>query len=104
MYSLESFALLEEKNIFIHYDIEHYDDGCNLNFSIEFRDYPRAQTYWYNDNHEFGDIVDAMKASLAMAFWYAEDPERIKSLNGTYTEGRDMDIQLNTFMQPFIKH
>ena len=104
MYSLESFALLEEKNIFIHYEIEHYDDGCNLLFSIEFRDYPRTQTYWYNDNHEYGDIIDAMKASLAMAFWYAEDPERIRSINGTYTEEKSINIQLNEFMEPFRKY
>jgi hypothetical protein len=81
-YDLTSYTDLENKNVFIHYDIEHYDDGCNLCFSIEFRDYDQ-QTYWFNDNHEFGNIEQTMRSSIELAYWFLEKPERINGFKLT---------------------
>lgn len=81
-YDLTSYTDLENKNVFIHYDIEHYSDGCNLCFSIEFRDYDQ-QTYWFNDNHEFGNIEQTMRSSIELAYWFLEKPERINGFKLT---------------------
>ena len=81
MMNLSEYAELEKQNVYIHYSL----DGCNLNFSIEFRDYERAQTGWYNDNHDFGDVADTMEASIHMAKWYLAKPERITLINSSYT-------------------
>ena len=34
--TLETYKFLEENGVFIHYTPEHYGDGSNLNFSIQF--------------------------------------------------------------------
>ena len=81
-YDLTSYSDLENKNVFIHYNIEHYSDGCNLCFSIEFKDYDQ-QTYWYNDNREFGNIEQTMRSSIELAFWFLEKPERINGFKLT---------------------
>lgn len=81
-YDLNSYTDLENKHVFIHYDIEHYDDGCNLCFSIEFRDYGQ-QTYWFNDNHEFGNIEQTIRSSIELAYWFLEKPERINGFKLT---------------------
>ena len=92
MTNLESYTLLEEKGVFIHYIPEHYKDGTNVNFSIEFildrEKLKRIQTGWYNDNHEFGNVYQTMIASVKLAFWYLEDPKRIQLINSGYN---DMD-------------
>jgi hypothetical protein len=75
-----------------------------LNFSIEFRDYERAQTSWYNDNHEFGDVADAMEASVRMAKWYLAKPEQIKLINSAYTpEYIKFSDELSLFVTSLIK-
>ena len=88
MIDLESYSLLEEKGVFIHYSPEHCKDGTNTNFSIEFipnRDeMKRTQTGWYNDNHEFGNTSQTMIASVKIAFWYLEDSKRIQLINSGY--------------------
>jgi len=74
---------LEESGIFIHYTHEHYNDGINLCFSIEFKN-QNTQTGWYNDNHEFGGIGETMYKSIQLALWYLEDPKRIELINSGY--------------------
>ena len=81
--TLDTYRELEEKGVYIHYLPEHYNDGSNLNFSIEFRKH-KTQTGWYNDNHEFGDVSDTMYKSLQLAKWYLEDPKRIDLINSGY--------------------
>jgi hypothetical protein len=107
MISLESYALLEEKGVFIHYGPEHYSNGSNICFSIEFildrkaftkkigkkpidelgkEKLTREQTGWYNDNHDFGNATQTMVASIKLAFWYLEDPTRILLINSGYND------------------
>lgn len=101
--SLDSFRDLESKNVFIHYSVEHHTDGCNLNFSIEFKDYTRAQTGWYNDNHEFGDVKQTMESSIRLAYWYLENPRRIELINSYYTdEYREYNKECGLFLNNFI--
>lgn len=101
--SLDSFTDLESKNVFIHYSLEHYTNGRNLNFSVEFRDYPRAQTSWYNDDHEFGDVRQAMETSIRLAYWYLDNPRRIELINSHYTdEYKEYAIACGVFLNNFI--
>ena len=70
----------------IHYGLDEYDDGNNLCFSIEFLNYKykdghNQQTYWFNDNHEFGDEDRSRECSIKIAEWYLEDPWRIEMIN-----------------------
>ena len=60
---LKTYQLLETQGVFIHYSPEHYSDGSNLSFSIEFVK-QKTQTYWYNDNHEFGNVSETILSSL----------------------------------------
>ena len=83
---LSTYKSLEENGVYIHYVHEHYTDGTNLNFSIEFKNH-NTQTGWYNDNHEFGDVYETMVKSVQLAQWYLEDPKRIELINS----GWDMD-------------
>jgi hypothetical protein len=104
MMNLSEYAELEKRNVYIHYSVEHYGDGCNLNFSIEFKGYKHAQTAWYNDNHEFGDVADAMEASIRMAKWYLEKPERIMMINSAYTpEYIKFNDELSIFITSLTK-
>ena len=80
---LETYKLLEENGVFIHYIPEHYKDGSNLNFSIQFTK-QNTQTAWYNDNHEFGDVYETMDRSLQLAKWYLDEPSRIDLINSGY--------------------
>jgi hypothetical protein len=77
---LSSLKTLEDNGVYIHYVPEHYKDGSNLNFSIEFTKY-KTQTGWYNDDHEFGDVYDTTVKSLKLAQWYLEDPKRIELID-----------------------
>ena len=79
---LKSLKTLEANGVYIHYAPEHYTDGSNLNFSIEFTKY-KTQTGWYNDDHEFGDVYDTTVKSLKLAQWYLEDPKRIELIDGS---------------------
>ena len=79
---LKSLKTLEDNGVYIHYVPEHYNNGSNLNFSIEFTKY-KTQTGWYNDDHEFGDVYDTTVKSLKLAQWYLEDPKRIELIDGS---------------------
>jgi len=84
---MDSYKRLEESGVYIHYSPEHYKDGSNVNFSIEFLDREtlnRVATGWYNDNHEFGDASETMSASVKLARWYLDDPKRISLINSGY--------------------
>jgi len=73
---------LEKQGVYIHTSIEHYPDGSNLNFSIEFRKHGKGkQTSWYGDNHEYGDIGRTMSCAVRLAQFYLEDPNRIEAIN-----------------------
>lgn len=82
-FNLETYKLLEENGVYIHYSPEHYNDGSNLNFSIEFKN-QKTQTGWYNDNHEFGDVYETILASMKIAMWYLEDSTRVSLINSGY--------------------
>ena len=81
--TLRTYKELEDAGVYIHYNPEHYNDGTNLNFSIEFRK-QNTQTGWYNDNHEFGDVYETMYKSIHLAQWYLKDPKRIELINSGY--------------------
>lgn len=88
--------LITEKYI-IHYGLDKYDDGNNLVFSIEFLNQPykdKKQTYWYNDNHEFGDEDRSRECSIKIAEWYLEDPWRIEMINSGYDNPKHTEYQL----------
>jgi hypothetical protein len=79
---LSSLKTLEDNGVYIHYVPEHYNNGSNLNFSIEFTK-QKTQTGWYNDDHEFGDVYDTTVKSIKLALWYLEDPKRIELIDGS---------------------
>jgi hypothetical protein len=79
--TLNTYKTLEENGVYIHYAPEHYSDGSNLSFSIEFTK-QKIQTGWYNDDHEFGDAYDTKVSSIKLAQWYLEDPKRIELIDG----------------------
>lgn len=81
--NLDTYKKLEDNGVFIHYNYEHYNDGTNLCFSIEFKNH-NTQTGWYNDNHEFGDVVTTIKKSLMMAEWYLQCEKRILLIDSGY--------------------
>lgn len=62
---------------------DHYDDGTNCNFSIEFRD-KKTQTSWYGDNNEFGGVKNVMITSVNFALWYLENPKYIDLIDSGY--------------------
>lgn len=68
---------LERKGIFICLNYDHYPDGTNCNFSIQFTK-TKNQTCWYGDNHEFGGTAETLIAAISFAKWFSEDDERIK--------------------------
>ena len=102
--TLDTYKELEENGVYIHYIPEHYNDGTNLNFSIEFRKY-KTQTGWYNDNHEFGDVLDTMTSSILLAKWYLENPRRIELINGSITDPEHYQYgeDLMEFLNPIFK-
>ena len=81
--TLETYKVLEENGVYIHYSPEHYDDGSNLCFSIEFKN-QKTQTGWYNDNHEFGDTYNTMVKSIRLALWYIDNPKNIELIHSGY--------------------
>lgn len=100
---LESYSILEKYGVFIHYSPEHYGDGSNMLFSIEFTN-QKIQTGWYNDNHEFGDVPRTLLCSLKLALWYLEDLTRVEMISTNryndqyfkYEEDRDNFIKTLT--------
>ena len=104
--TLNTYKTLEDNGVYIHYVPEHYTDGSNLNFSIEFTKYKTQNvkllhrdnekivvlpigekldvvTGWYNDDHEFGNVYDTKVKSIKLAQWYLEDPKRIELIDGS---------------------
>lgn len=74
----EAIRKLESLGVFIHLSYDHYKDGSNCSFSIEFTKqeaYPEKhlQTGWYGDNHEFGDTADCIECAIRFANWLLED-------------------------------
>ena len=94
MEEFDVFNELEKKGVFIHYSPEHYKDGSNLMFSIEFTK-EKKQTGWYNDNHEFGNVQQTIYKSTQLALWYLEIPSRIETI----------DYYINIIGNPeYLKH
>jgi len=100
---LSSLKTLEDNGVYIHYVPEHYKDGSNLNFSIEFTKY-NTQTGWYNDDHEFGDVYDTTVKSLKLAQWYLEDPKRIELIDGSLKDPEYVKYvnDLCDFLEPIV--
>ena len=104
--NLESFSQLEKSGVYIDYSADHYKDGSNLCFSINFSDNgKRVGTGWYNDNHEFGDAHSTIIASIKLANWYLEKPERISLINSGYhnKEYIEYNKELSDFTQSLTK-
>jgi hypothetical protein len=101
--TLNTYKTLEDNGVYIHYTPEHYKDGANLNFSIEFTKY-KTQTGWYNDDHEFGDVYDTKVKSIKLALWYLEDPKRIELIDGRVTDHEFIKYltDLCNFLDPMI--
>lgn len=70
---------LEAEGVFIHLTHEHYTNGSNCNWSIEFTKFidQNNQTGWYGDNHEFGDTVDCYAAAFRLAKFLLENDNLI---------------------------
>lgn len=105
MINLEEFASLEEAGVYISFSADHYKDGSNLCFSIDFPNGDdrrnRVGTGWYNDNHEFGGAKTTVEAAIKLAKWYLEKPGRIKLINSGY---HDLDyIEYKTELHEFTK-
>lgn len=72
MDSLEQSIIdLENKGVFIPLGYDHYKDGTNCIWALDFRDHGR-HTSWYGDNHEFGNTVECLKAAIRFANWMLE--------------------------------
>jgi len=101
--TLNTYKTLEDNGVYIHYIPEHYTDGSNLNFSIEFTKY-KTQTGWYNDDHEFGDVYDTKVKSLKLALWYLEDPKRIELIDGSIKNPEYIKYlnDLCNFLEPIV--
>jgi hypothetical protein len=101
--TLNSYKILEDNGVYIHYVPEHYTDGSNLNFSIEFTKY-KTQTGWYNDDHEFGNVYDTKVKSIKLAQWYLEDPKRIELIDGSFKDPEYIKYvtDLCDFLEPMI--
>lgn len=86
--NLSVFDDLESKGVYIHFSAEHYTNGSNLLFSIDFQKSEdrtsRVGTGWYNDNHEFGGVKTTMEAAVKIAQWYLDKPDRISLINSGY--------------------
>lgn len=93
---------LEQLGVFIHTSYEHYSDGTNCNFSIEFTKQGK-QTGWYGDNGEFGDSVDCLETAIRFANWLLEEDHlELYFANPTETvseEGHKRWMQLRAFRE-----
>jgi hypothetical protein len=97
---LENFDYLEKNGVFIHYSHEHYPDGSNMIFSIQFIN-EKTQTAWYGDNHEFGGVKNCMRASVKLALWYLAVPDRIEMIKSGYHDPKYSEYTkaLNSFTE-----
>ena len=106
---IKELSSLDKNKVFIHSGWDHYANGSNLCFSIQFLDDKclhsdghRSQTGWYNDNHEFGDAGQTMEAAVKLANWYLEDSERILSIDSSVVEFREIKELKCEFMKSII--
>ena len=101
--TLNTYKTLEDNGVYIHYVPEHYNNGSNLNFSIEFTKY-KTQTGWYNDDHEFGNVYDTKVKSIKLAQWYLEDPKRIELIDGSMKDPECIKYlnDLCNFLEPIV--
>jgi hypothetical protein len=101
--TLNIYKTLEDNGVYIHYAPEHYTDGSNLSFSIEFTK-QKTQTGWYNDDHEFGDVYDTTVKSLKLAQWYLEDPKRIELIDCSMKDPECIKYlnDLCNFLEPMV--
>ena len=101
--TLNTYKTLEDNGVYIHYVPEHYSDGSNLNFSIEFTK-QKTQTGWYNDDHEFGDVYDTKVKSIKLALWYLEDPKRIELIDCSMRDPECIKYlnDLCNFLEPMV--
>ena len=101
--TLNTYKTLEDNGVYIHYVPEHYKDGSNLNFSIEFTKY-KTQTGWYNDDHEFGDVYDTTVKSIKLALWYLRDPKRIELIDCSMKDPECIKYlnDLCNFLEPMV--
>ena len=101
--TLNTYKTLEDNGVYIHYVPEHYNDGSNLNFSIEFTKY-KTQTGWYNDDHEFGDVYDTTVKSIKLALWYLRDPKRIELIDCSMKDPECIKYlnDLCNFLEPMV--
>ena len=76
--NIDIYKKLEDNNIFIYYRYEHYQNGTNCLFQIEFKDKDYI-TMTYGDNGEFGNVGETMLFSIDLAFWYMEHIEVSKN-------------------------
>jgi len=76
---LEEIKKLEEQGIFIDFSNEYYKNGANCNFSVKIVEDGKVKygTSWHGDNHEYGDVHEAMEGAVKMAMWFAEDKDRV---------------------------
>jgi hypothetical protein len=100
---LKSLKTLEDNGVYIHYVPEHYNNGSNLNFSIEFTK-QKTQTGWYNDDHEFGDVYDTTVKSIKLALWYLRDPKRIELIDCSMKDPECIKYlnDLCNFLEPMV--
>jgi hypothetical protein len=101
--TLNSYKTLEDNGVYIHYVPEHYMDGTNLNFFIEFTK-QNIKTGWYNDDNEFGDVYDTKVKSIKLAQWYLEDPKRIELIDGNMKNPEYVKYinDLCNFLEPIV--
>ena len=106
---LTAIQYLEDRGVTIDYSHEHYKDGSNCNFQIDFGD--GRITYLYGDNHEYGNTVQVKVASvkLAMHLLCTEGQldlhfkpireSKTKTFKEQWVAKRDYEIKLDEFME-----
>lgn len=72
---IDEIRYLEGEGVFIHIQHEHYKNGSNCNWSVEFTKFEQRnnQTSWFGDNHEFGDTIDCYAAAFRIAHFLLKD-------------------------------
>jgi hypothetical protein len=100
----DDYDFLEQNGVFIHYSYDHYVDGTNCNFSIEFTN-QRQQTCWYGDNHEYGNVNEVMNFARKLAVWYLDNPARINLINSGYHDPKYIEYveEKSKFIKKFLK-
>lgn len=83
---LEQIKDLASKGVTIDFSHDHYKNGINCNWSINFlrkhkfkklglKDWEKwIGTMWHGDNHEYGDPQESMQAAVRYAYFILENP------------------------------